>query len=256
MKKTFNKYFVMSLFGILMIGIVVYATDLLSSSEVSYKTGTVNEALDDLYSKIANPSGLTFQTYVDGTLDNDLSDNGLIYIDTYTCQNGTTVTYNNGKFSFGNVPSKDSCTINMLTVPITSIKMNLNIDNIRSYEADGNSSSNIPENAIDGSMSNGKGRNWHGGTKLLIEYKTQSRIEDIGVYTTDNWGYSFSTATIYYSNDDTLTLDSDLSNFNSIQVATESDVTLDTPINAKRIMLVKTVDQAVYEFKALGYMTQ
>ena len=251
--KTLRRYFIMSLFGILMIGIVVYATDLISSSEVTYKTGTVDEALDDLYSKITNPNGLTFQTYVDGTLDNDLSDNGLIYIDTYTCQNGTTVTYNAGKFSFSNVSANDSCVINLSTIPV---KANFNIDNILSYEADNYSNSNVPENAIDGSMRNGNGYNWYGGTKLLIEYKTLSRIEDIGVYTTENWGYSFSTATIYYSNDDSLTLDSDLSNFNSIQVATESDVTLDTPINAKRVMLVKTVDQAVYEFKALGYMTQ
>lgn len=129
---------------------------------------------------------------------------------------------------------------------------NLNQSNIKSFEADGDADGCTPNHAIDGNMTAGKDYNWYGGTRLLIEYNTLSTIEAIGVYTTDNWGYAFSQATIYYSVDDSLVIDSDLTKFKSLVIDTESDINLNEKIKAKRVMLIKTQRQAVYEFRCLG----
>lgn len=140
-------------------------------------------------------------------------------------------------------------------VNVTTLEMpisNLNIINLKKIYYDGYSESNKPENAIDDSMNYGNGKNWYGGTKLLIEYENLASISAIGVYTTDIWGYAFSKAKLYYSDDDSLTLDSDLSKFPSITVDTEKDFTLSSKITAKRIMLVKETKHAVYEFKCMG----
>ncbi len=75
----------------------------------------------------------------------------------------------------------------------------------------------------------------------------------IGVYTTDNWGYAFNNAKIYYSIDDSLSLNSDLSEYNYVTVNTESDILLNKPIVAKKVLLTKNSNGAVYEFKCLGY---
>ncbi len=136
----------------------------------------------------------------------------------------------------------------------TKTTRNLNEMNRKSCTADGDDGHNIPENAVDGNMTNGNGYNWYEGTRLLVEYKSLSTIESVAVYTTDNWGYSFTQATIYYSEDDSLSLDSDLSQFKSIVVGTEKEVKLAEDIKAKRVMLVKTNVQAVYEFKCFGFI--
>ena len=131
---------------------------------------------------------------------------------------------------------------------------NLNEMNRKSYTADGDDGHNVPGNAVDGDMTNGNGHNWYEGTRLLVEYNSLSTIESIAVYTTDNWGYSFAQATIYYSEDDSLALDSDLSQFKSVVVGTEKEEPLSEDIKAKRVMLVKTNVQAVYEFKCFGFI--
>ena len=129
---------------------------------------------------------------------------------------------------------------------------NLNITNVKAFEADSWSDINVPANAINGSKTDGNGYNWYGGTKLLIEYNNVSAIEDIAVYTTNNWGKNFSEAKIYYSEDDSLTLESDLSQFESITVNTEKLEFLTEKIKAKRIILTKNEGEAVYEFECFG----
>lgn len=136
------------------------------------------------------------------------------------------------------------------TVQITMVADNINITNRKAYEADDFSGGNVPLNAINGSMVNGNGYNWYGGTKLLVEYNSVTTIGSMAVYTTNNWGYAFGEATIYYSEDDSLTLNSDLNQFKSVKIATESEQKLEQVVKAKRVMLVKEYGQAVYEFKA------
>lgn len=72
------------------------------------------------------------------------------------------------------------------------------------------------------------------------------------VCTTSYWGTDFGEATIYYSEDDSLTLNSDLSQFKSIKVKTQSMQTLPQEIKAKRVMLIKESGNAVYEFQCFG----
>ena len=128
----------------------------------------------------------------------------------------------------------------------------LNVTCRKSFSSDGYKDGCVPENAINDSLANGKGYNWYGGTKLLIEYDNLYTLTHIGVYTTDNWGTSFTTATIYYSEDDSLTLDSDLSNFKSITISTGATKEI-SKIKAKRVMLTKGTNNAVYEFRCFGY---
>ena len=44
---------------------------------------------------------------------------------------------------------------------LTNVRKNLNIENVKSYSADGYSESNVPGNAIDDKMDTGNGRNWN-----------------------------------------------------------------------------------------------
>lgn len=100
---------------------------------------------------------------------------------------------------------------------------NLNITNIKSYEADEYSVINIPENALNNSFLNGDGSNWYGGTKSL-----------------------------YYSEDDTLTLESNLLKFKSLTIEANKKIILPEPIKSKRFLLVKDTKNSVYEFQCLG----
>ena len=160
-------------------------------------------------------------------------------------------------FCSGVYPSIERNTIFSCEVYFTyigNVRKNLNIENVKSYSADGYSESNVPGNAIDDKMEDGNGKNWYGGTKLLIEYNSVSYFDEIGVYTTNNWGSRFNKATIYYSEDDSLNLNSDLSTFKSITVDTGKQNKLPELIKAKRVMLVKEYEGAVYEFKCIGYI--
>ena len=172
----------------------------------------------------------------------------------WNCAGATQIVFQNYTVILNNVTTSDTCDLYFSSKLIFSnTKVNLNVSNRKSYSADGYDGGNVPENAINDSMSYGNGSNWYGGTRLLVEYNSISKITETGVYTTDNWGYSFSPATIYYSDDDTLTLSSDLSSYSSVTVVTGSDKTLSEPIIAKRVMLVKEFSHAVYEFKCNGY---
>ena len=201
------------------------------------------------------PRGTTFTNTEEIKLTASIKEGTIVEIkkpDGTIVQNVDTLTYPvtaNGKYTFSVTGSNGNTTIK--TITINSILSNLNLEK-KSYSADGYSGSNVPENAINGSMQNGNGLNWYGGTKLLIEYSNLSSIEAIGVYTTGNWGYAFSPATIYYTEDDSLTLTSDLTNVQSVTVTTESDQVLSQPIKAKRVMLVKDTVHAVYEFTCFG----
>ena len=198
---------------------------------------------------------LKFNTFVDDIKVIDpYSHFDKLYLMNWDCEGNTQIVFQNYTVILNNVTTSDTCDLYFSSKLIFSnTKVNLNVSNRKSYLADGYDGGNVPENAINDSMSNGNGSNWYGGTKPLVEYNSISKITEIGVYTTDNWGYSFSPATIYYSDDDTLTLTSDLSNYSSVTVATGSDKTLSEPIIAKRVMLVKEYRHAVYEFKCNGY---
>lgn len=130
--------------------------------------------------------------------------------------------------------------------------LNLNYINRKMIKCDGYSGENKPENVVDNSFADGNGKNWYGGTKLLISYNTLSTITSIGVYTTDNWGKKMSSITLYYSEDDSLTLSSDLSKFNSISIETDKKIILPEAIKTKRVLITKNSKEAVYEFQCLG----
>ena len=103
---------------------------------------------------------------------------------------------------------------------------------------------NKPENAIDGSYATGNGKNaWSGNsTKFLIKLPKKSKIDEIKVFSTNNWGYSISYFDLYYTANPNLDVNSDLSDFTfygrvggsfadrlgSVQI---------TPINARQVLL-------------------
>ena len=159
-----------------------------------------------------------------------------------------------GKYKFTLINNNDEIIEKTLEVndELRNSYTNLNNTNVKSFAADSWSGSNVPANAINGIKKDGNGYNWYGGTKLLIEYNNISTIQNIGVYTTNNWGYSFDKATIYYSEDDSLTLESELTQFKSITVKTEGLQSLSENIKAKRIILTKNEGEAVYEFECFG----
>lgn len=270
MKKIFkSRIFLIIMTSIITASIVgVSATVLYSARDIGFtptnsnwNVNNLEDALNYLYTNGGGAGGnsyynLDITLYVDGTLNNNaLQEYNGLYMDSYSCQNGTELVYDipSEIITAKNLSHDDTCSVYFLNLSFGSDKINLNIDNRKSYSADSYDDTNVPLNAIDDSMINGNGKNWYGGTKLLIEYDTPSYIEDIGVYTTNNWGYAFSNATIYYSLNDDLTLTSDLTQFDSVTVSTEADRTLSEPITAKRVLLIKNSNQAVYEFKCLGY---
>lgn len=249
--------------GILISGGVVYAAGVIATqisydnSESNLKATTVQEAIDEVYNNLLNPTGsavkVNYKAYLNDELSEDLFSRNDLYLSNYTCENDSKASYDriNKKLLFNDVGGNDNCDLYFYTV--TSDKVNLNTSYRKSYTANGDADGCVPINAIDGRMDSGRGYHWYGGTKLLVEYNGKSLIETIGVYTSDNWGYSFKNATIYYSSDDSLTLDSDLTNYPHVTVSTEADRDLSKSIIAKRVLLVKNTNEAVYEFKALGY---
>lgn len=113
----------------------------------------------------------------------------------------------------------------------------------------------VESNIVDGAYLSGRYINWYGGTKCLITYKSLCDISSMAVYCTGDggqWGYPASNVTIYYSDDDSLTLESDLNNFNSVTVSTESWQELNEVIHAKRVMLTKNDTTMICEFECLG----
>ena len=202
-----------------------------------------------------NLTGKNVKIYVDGEEKDSFPGKRDGYaVSEIKCENGATGEWdlNTWSLKISGITTPDiSCEVYF--VYVGKERENLNIVNVKSYSADGYGQSNIPGNAIDNKMDYGNGRNWYGGTKMLIEYNSISYLDEIGVYTTDNWGVSFKKATIYYSEDDSLNLNSDLSKFKSITVDTEKQNKLPELIKAKRVMLVKNHGEAVYEFKCIGY---
>lgn len=203
-----------------------------------------------------NLTGKNVKIYVDGEEKSSFPAKGDGYaVSEIKCENGATGEWDSKTWSLkisGITTTDISCEVYFTY--IGNVRKNLNIENVKSYSADGYSESNVPGNAIDDKMDTGNGRNWYGGTKLLIEYNSVSYFDEIGVYTTDNWGISFNKAKIYYSEDDSLNLNSDLSTFKSITVDTGKQNKLPELIKAKRVMLVKEYEGAVYEFKCIGYI--
>ena len=203
-----------------------------------------------------NLTGKNVKIYVDGEEKDSFPGKRDGYaVSEIKCENGATGEWdlNTWSLKISGITTPDiSCEVYF--VYVGKERENLNIVNVKSYSADGYSESNVPGNAIDDKMDTGNGRNWYGGTKLLIEYNSVSYFDEIGVYTTDNWGISFNKAKIYYSEDDSLNLNSDLSTFKSITVDTGKQNKLPELIKAKRVMLVKDYQGAVYEFKCIGYI--
>ena len=269
--KNIRGYIVAFIFGALIfsIGAVFaysyYAQNVgFTPTDTGWEVDNTKDALDDLYDQTNEYNhlksfgmlfNLKFNTYVDDVKVMDpYSIFDRLYLLRWNCEGTTQIAFENYTLKANNVTDSDICNLYYSSKLIFSnTKVNLNVSNRKNYVADGSEGANVPGNALDGSMAAGNGSNWYSGTKLLVEYKSVSKITEIGVYTTDNWGYSFSPATIYYSDDDTLTLSSNLSNYSSVTVNTGSDIVLSEAIIAKRVMLVKESRHAVYEFKCNGY---
>lgn len=212
------------------------------------------ESTESVSSNRENEKSYFLKVYKDDVLCEDIPSKDEGYIpNEITCTNGAKASFdiNNWKLTISEITTKNVvCTMKFIFVG--NNQTNLNQTNLKSFSADDSWDGCIPKNAIDGSMQDGRYRNWYGGTKLLIEYNKLSLITHMAVYTTNNWGNSFSNATIYYSQDDSLTLQSNLNEFKSINLKTESKQFLEQVIQAKRIMLVKEETGAVYEFECYG----
>ncbi len=269
--KNIRGYIIIFIFGALIFSIsAVFAYSYFaqnigfSSNDNEWDAENTKEALDDLYTQTKEYNSLKsygmlgllkLNTTVDGArVINPFSTYPTLYLRSYTCTNGTVITYSyqTKEVKVSNFTLDDECTLEFLTyLEFSETLSNLNTSNRASYEADSYDGGNEPLNAINDNMAQGNDSNWYGGTKLLVIFNTPSMVSQIGVYTTNNWGYAFTSATIYYSEDDSLTLSSNLNNFNKVTVQTESLRSVD--FKAKRIMLTKASNGAVYEFVANGY---
>ena len=79
--------------------------------------------------------------------------------------------------------------------------------------ADSDDGYNVPGNAIDGSLVTGNGHNWYGGNRLMVTLNGKKSISSMRIMTTNNWGEYCNTFDLYYTLDDSLDVNSELSKF-------------------------------------------
>lgn len=151
-----------------------------------------------------------------------------------------------------------------------SEKVNFCLTDLYSITADSYKDECKPSNLVDNELINnalrdGQGYNWYGGTKALIVFNSPHSINEILAYTTNYWGTAYTTTTVYYSEDDSLELNSDLSNFSNLSLNYISNYTnglgwgknkigwsSEQYIKIKRIMLTQDTGNASFEFQVLG----
>lgn len=221
---------------------------------------TYNNTISKIFTEKSsnNENNTNIKIYINGVLSNKYPEKNEKYVvSKIECSNGEKGIwdYENWSLTISGIRTTNvECKIYF--VYQGQEESNINQTNIKSYSSDGYLQNNVPGNALDNKMDNGNGRNWYGGTKLLVEYNKLSYINAIGVYTTNNWGYRFDNAIMYYSDDDSLTLESDLNKFKSVVISTENKYELSSIIEAKRVLLLKGEGDAVYEFQCFGKFLQ
>ena len=127
--------------------------------------------------------------------------------------------------------------------------------------ADSDDGYNVPGNAIDGSLVAGNGHNWYGGNKLMVTLKKRKSISSMKIMTTENWGYRCNTFDLYYTLDDSLNVNSELSKFkkagtfkfkNTMNI---EEIKFDNILIGKKFMIIpemQTNNVAVVEFELWG----
>ena len=128
--------------------------------------------------------------------------------------------------------------------------------------ADNYSDINVPDNVIDGSLVTGNGHNWYGGNKLMVTLKGQKSISSMRIMTTGNWGYPCNTFDLYYTLDDSLNVNSELSKFKKAGTFkfnntsdTLEEIKFDNILIGKKFMIIpeiQTNSVAVVEFELWG----
>ena len=128
--------------------------------------------------------------------------------------------------------------------------------------ADSDDGYNVPGNAIDGSLVTGNGHNWYGGNKLMVTLKGQKSISSMRIMTTENWGVHCNNFDLYYTLDDSLDVNSELSKFKKAGTFkfnntsdTLEEIKFDNILIGKKFMIIpeiQTNSVAVVEFELWG----
>ena len=128
--------------------------------------------------------------------------------------------------------------------------------------ADNYSDINVPDNVIDASFVTGNGHNWYGGNKLMVTLKGQKSISSMRIMTTGNWGYPCNTFDLYYTLNDSLNVNSELSKFKKAGTFkfnntsdTLEEIKFDNILIGKKFMIIpeiQTNSVAVVEFELWG----
>ena len=128
--------------------------------------------------------------------------------------------------------------------------------------ADSDDGYNVPDNVIDGSLVTGNGHNWYGGNKLMVTLKGQKSISSMKIMTTGNWGYPCNTFDLYYTLDDSLNVNSELSKFKKAGTFkfnntsdTLEEIKFDNILIGKKFMIIPEIQDnsvAVVEFELWG----
>lgn len=127
--------------------------------------------------------------------------------------------------------------------------------------ADSDDGYNVPGNAIDGSLVTGNGHNWYGGNRLMVTLNRKKSISSMKIMTTENWGYHCNTFDLYYTLDDSLDVNSELSKFkkagtfkfkNTMNI---EEIKFDNILIGKKFMIIPEIQNnsvAVVEFELWG----
>lgn len=128
--------------------------------------------------------------------------------------------------------------------------------------ADSDDGYNVPNNAIDGSLTTGNGHNWYGGNKLMVTLKGKKSISSMKIMTTENWGVHCNTFDLYYTLDDSLDVNSELSKFKKVGTFkfnntndTLEEIKFDNILVGKKFMIIPEIQNkgvAVVEFELWG----
>ena len=128
--------------------------------------------------------------------------------------------------------------------------------------ADSDDGYNVPNNAIDGSLVTGNGHNWYGGNKLMVTLNGKKSISSMRIMTTNNWGVYCNTFDLYYTLDDSLNVNSELSKFKKAGTFkfnntsdTLEEIKFDNILIGKKFMIIPEIQTngvAVVEFELWG----
>lgn len=128
--------------------------------------------------------------------------------------------------------------------------------------ADSDDGYNVPGNAIDGSLVTGNGHNWYGGNRLMVTLNGKKSISSMRIMTTENWGVHCNTFDLYYTLDDSLDVNSELSKFKKAgtfkfknTMETLEEIKFDNKLIGKKFMIIPEIQNnrvAVVEFELWG----